>query len=26
MSEHTRLGSEYAVKLLEERGFWSTPK
>lgn len=26
MSEHTRLGSEYAVKLLEERGFWGAPE
>jgi DNA-binding GntR family transcriptional regulator len=25
MAEHTRLGSEFAVKLLEERGYWSAP-
>ena len=26
MSEHTRLGAEYAVNLLASRGFWDTPE
>ena len=26
MSEHTRLGGEFAVKILEDRGYWGTPR